>query len=294
MWNFLVGVLLTPASIVLYDGNPATPDMGVLWDLAERTGMTCFGTSAAYIAACMKDGVEPSSGPRPLPPPLRRLDRLPALPRGLRVGLRPRRAGHLALLDQRRHRPLHRLRRRRPAAPGLPRRAPGPRARRQGRGLRRGRQLGHRRGRRAGDHRADALDARLPLGRRGRLPLPRQLLRDVPGRLAPRRLDRDHLARHGDHLRPLRLDHQPRRHPDGHQRDLPRGVRRSPRSSTALVVDVPRPGTEGWMPLFVVLRGGRRAERRARPARSSAGSASSARLATSRTRSSRSPRSPGP
>jgi acetoacetyl-CoA synthetase len=61
MWNFLVGVLLTPASIVLYDGNPATPDMGVLWDLAERTGMTCFGTSAAYIAACMKDGVEPST-----------------------------------------------------------------------------------------------------------------------------------------------------------------------------------------------------------------------------------------
>jgi acetoacetyl-CoA synthetase len=36
--------------------------MGVLWDLAERTGMSCFGTSAAYIAACMKDGVEPSSG----------------------------------------------------------------------------------------------------------------------------------------------------------------------------------------------------------------------------------------
>ena len=62
MWNFLVGVLLTPASIVLYDGNPATPDMGVLWDLTERTGMTCFGTSAAYIAACMKDGVEPGAG----------------------------------------------------------------------------------------------------------------------------------------------------------------------------------------------------------------------------------------
>jgi acetoacetyl-CoA synthetase len=60
MWNFLVGVLLTPASIILYDGNPGTPDMGVLWDLAEQTGMTCFGTSAAYIAACMKAGVEPS------------------------------------------------------------------------------------------------------------------------------------------------------------------------------------------------------------------------------------------
>jgi acetoacetyl-CoA synthetase len=62
MWNFLVGVLLTDASIVLYDGNPGQPDMGVLWDLAESTGMTCFGTSAAYISACMKDGVEPGRG----------------------------------------------------------------------------------------------------------------------------------------------------------------------------------------------------------------------------------------
>jgi acetoacetyl-CoA synthetase len=59
MWNFLIGGLLTSASIVLYDGNPAYPDIGVLWDLAERTGETTFGTSAAYIAACMKDGVEP-------------------------------------------------------------------------------------------------------------------------------------------------------------------------------------------------------------------------------------------
>ncbi|MGI9081869.1 MAG: acetoacetate--CoA ligase, partial [Thermoleophilaceae bacterium] len=59
MWNFLVGVLLTPAEIVLYDGSPAHPDLGVLWDLAERTGTTCFGTSAAYIATCMKAGVRP-------------------------------------------------------------------------------------------------------------------------------------------------------------------------------------------------------------------------------------------
>jgi acetoacetyl-CoA synthetase len=61
MWNFLVGVLLTPASIVLYDGSPGHPDMDVLWDLAERTGMSCFGTSASYVAACMKAGVEPSA-----------------------------------------------------------------------------------------------------------------------------------------------------------------------------------------------------------------------------------------
>ena len=62
MWNFIVSGLLTEAAIVLYDGNPGHPDMGVLWDLAERAGVTMFGTSAAYIAACMKAGVEPGSG----------------------------------------------------------------------------------------------------------------------------------------------------------------------------------------------------------------------------------------
>jgi acetoacetyl-CoA synthetase len=34
----------------------------VLWDLAEQAGVTCFGTSAAYIGACMKAGVEPAEG----------------------------------------------------------------------------------------------------------------------------------------------------------------------------------------------------------------------------------------
>jgi acetoacetyl-CoA synthetase len=37
MWNFLVGVLLTEASIVLFDGNPAGE---VLWDLAADSRMT--------------------------------------------------------------------------------------------------------------------------------------------------------------------------------------------------------------------------------------------------------------
>jgi acetoacetyl-CoA synthetase len=62
MWNFLVSGLLTEAAIVLYDGNPGHPDMGVLWDLAERAEVTMFGTSAAYIAACMKAGEEPGAG----------------------------------------------------------------------------------------------------------------------------------------------------------------------------------------------------------------------------------------
>jgi acetoacetyl-CoA synthetase len=59
MWNFLVGGLLVGSTIVLYDGSPAWPDMGALWALAERAGLTCFGASAAYIGACMKAGVEP-------------------------------------------------------------------------------------------------------------------------------------------------------------------------------------------------------------------------------------------
>ena len=62
MWNFLAGVLLTDASIILFDGNPGHPTMDRLWDLAAQTRMTCFGTSASYLAACMKAGVEPGAG----------------------------------------------------------------------------------------------------------------------------------------------------------------------------------------------------------------------------------------
>jgi acetoacetyl-CoA synthetase len=63
MWNFLVGVLLTDASIVLYDGSPAGE---VLWELAAEAGVTTFGTSASFIAACMKGGIEPGGGGRDL------------------------------------------------------------------------------------------------------------------------------------------------------------------------------------------------------------------------------------
>jgi acetoacetyl-CoA synthetase len=59
-------VLLTPASIVLYDGSPAEPDMDVLWQLTAQAGVTIFGTSASYIAQCMKDRVEPAGHGRDL------------------------------------------------------------------------------------------------------------------------------------------------------------------------------------------------------------------------------------
>jgi acetoacetyl-CoA synthetase len=52
-------VLLTPASIVLYDGSPNSPSLHCLWELAAQAAITSFGTSAAFVAACMKAGIHP-------------------------------------------------------------------------------------------------------------------------------------------------------------------------------------------------------------------------------------------
>ena len=60
MWNFLVGCLHSEAAIVLYDGSPAHPDLGVLWDLAQRTRVTCMGVSAGLLASTEKAGIEPA------------------------------------------------------------------------------------------------------------------------------------------------------------------------------------------------------------------------------------------
>jgi acetoacetyl-CoA synthetase len=60
MWNFLVGGLLLGSTVVLYDGSPGHPDMGALWRFAERSRMTYLGTSAAFVLASMKAGVEPA------------------------------------------------------------------------------------------------------------------------------------------------------------------------------------------------------------------------------------------
>ncbi|MEW6265413.1 MAG: acetoacetate--CoA ligase [Thermodesulfobacteriota bacterium] len=59
MWNILMGGMLAGATPIFYDGNPGWPDLDVLWRLAEETGMTVFGASAAYIIACLNAGLEP-------------------------------------------------------------------------------------------------------------------------------------------------------------------------------------------------------------------------------------------
>ncbi|MGW8730970.1 acetoacetate--CoA ligase [Streptomyces sp. NPDC055808] len=59
MWNFLVSGLLTGTTVVLYDGSPGYPGTAAQWGIAERTGATLFGTSAAYVMACRKAEVHP-------------------------------------------------------------------------------------------------------------------------------------------------------------------------------------------------------------------------------------------
>ncbi|UJL45524.1 acetoacetate--CoA ligase [Virgibacillus sp. NKC19-16] len=61
LWNVVVGSMLTGSSIVLYDGSPTYPDLGVLWRLAEKSDMTSFGTSPSYILSCMKEGIKPKN-----------------------------------------------------------------------------------------------------------------------------------------------------------------------------------------------------------------------------------------
>ena len=54
MWNFLVGSMLVGGVPLLYDGSPGYPDLDVLWRLAAAARVKLFGTSAAFLAACLK------------------------------------------------------------------------------------------------------------------------------------------------------------------------------------------------------------------------------------------------
>ncbi|MFS8631201.1 MAG: DUF4093 domain-containing protein, partial [Bacillales bacterium] len=59
MWNLLVSGLLAGSAILLYDGNPGYPNLYALWEFAEETGMTVFGTSAPFILSCMNENISP-------------------------------------------------------------------------------------------------------------------------------------------------------------------------------------------------------------------------------------------
>jgi acetoacetyl-CoA synthetase len=59
MWNWLVSGLASGATLLLYDGSPFAAGNNILFDLAEAEQMTQLGTSAKYIEACSKFGLEP-------------------------------------------------------------------------------------------------------------------------------------------------------------------------------------------------------------------------------------------
>jgi len=61
MWNWLASGLASEATLVLYDGSPFHPGPEALFDVVEQEGVTIFGTSAKFIDAVAKEGLEPAA-----------------------------------------------------------------------------------------------------------------------------------------------------------------------------------------------------------------------------------------
>ncbi|MBB1462714.1 acetoacetate--CoA ligase [Vibrio sp. SG41-7] len=59
MWNWHVSALASGACLVIFDGSPVYPQPNVLWDLAQRTDVSTFGTSAKYLEAIEKAELSP-------------------------------------------------------------------------------------------------------------------------------------------------------------------------------------------------------------------------------------------
>ena len=59
MWNWLVSVLATGATVVLYDGSPSYPTLNRLFDLVDQENLTLLGTSAKFIDSARKSEINP-------------------------------------------------------------------------------------------------------------------------------------------------------------------------------------------------------------------------------------------
>lgn len=64
MWNWLVSGLASDATLLLYDGSPFIGRGTILFDYAVAEGMTHLGTSAKFIDAVAKVGLEPNRSHR--------------------------------------------------------------------------------------------------------------------------------------------------------------------------------------------------------------------------------------
>jgi acetoacetyl-CoA synthetase len=59
MWNWLVSVLASGATAVLFDGAPTMPNTDRLFDIVDSEHITLLGVSAKYIDSVRKAGIEP-------------------------------------------------------------------------------------------------------------------------------------------------------------------------------------------------------------------------------------------
>jgi acetoacetyl-CoA synthetase len=57
MWNWLVSSLMTGATVVLYEGSPAYPDLGILWKTLQDEQINIFGTSPKFLSSCQKANI---------------------------------------------------------------------------------------------------------------------------------------------------------------------------------------------------------------------------------------------
>jgi acetoacetyl-CoA synthetase len=59
VFNVVVASMLVGAKPILYDGNPAWPNVDTLWRLAEKFRATVFGASPAFVQVMKKAGIVP-------------------------------------------------------------------------------------------------------------------------------------------------------------------------------------------------------------------------------------------
>ena len=97
MWNYLASGIGVGATIVLLDGNPAHPDLSMLWHLADELELTYFGTSAPFLLQCRKEELVPRDIADLSAPARARLHRCAAAGRRIPVGLRGASATHCQL-----------------------------------------------------------------------------------------------------------------------------------------------------------------------------------------------------
>jgi acetoacetyl-CoA synthetase len=61
MWNYLASGLTVGATIVLFDGDPAWPDLTTLWQIAAHEQLDVLGVSAPFVMACRKAELTPAA-----------------------------------------------------------------------------------------------------------------------------------------------------------------------------------------------------------------------------------------